>query len=155
MMLISDKIDSGCMLLFWQKREPWARRWDLQNEWIGGIRESGGCQLLLPLFVQMFPDHCCRHLHPLQWLPSPDCFLSTPMWSSSLRELWEQLTSSTIHSSPPYFAPRSSAHRMNYRNKNLRQFFFRRRRHKFLKNTAKNLCTFCVISFSDTENLRT
>ena len=95
--LVCDKIDSGCMLLLWRKREPWERRWDLQNEWIGGIRDSGGCQLLLPLFVQMFPDHRCQHLQSLQWAPSPDCFLSTPMWCSSLRELWEQLTSSTIH----------------------------------------------------------
>ena len=60
-----------------------------------------------------------------------------------------------IPRTPPYFAPRSSAHRMNYRNKNLRQIFFWQRRHNVFEKHRKNLCTLCVISFTDTENLRT
>ena len=67
-----------------------------------------------------------------------------------------------ITRTPPYFAPGSSAHRMNHRNTNLRQTFFLRRQYNVFRKHCKifmyflsNLRTFCVISFTEGVNLGT
>ena len=67
-----------------------------------------------------------------------------------------------ITRTPPYFAPRSSAHRMNHRNTNLRQTFFLRRQYNVFRKHCKifmyflsNLRTCCITLFADGVNLVT